>query len=158
MKTLGIILLLLCLPNTAVSETYLCSGVWRSKPCSTLYRVIGETEARSALEIKQEIAANLDRFAKTIEAELGHTDFEAGGVAAFCAQEHVSVDECRARALRADKALSSFYQNSMKLRQRETELALKQEELALRREKMLRDAGHRKHHARGAKNSRKKPA
>jgi hypothetical protein len=88
---------------------------------------------------KKSIAESLNRFAAKVEAETGHIDFEAQGVLPFCLRQEVSIEECRARALRADKALVSSLQSSIRLAQRQSELIQKRHELEFRRERQLRE-------------------
>lgn len=88
---------------------------------------------------KARIISDIERFSRKVQTELGRTDFEADGTRDFCTKAQVTVEECRARALRADKSLMSSLQAFARIRQRGIELAQKQQEIGLRRERLLRE-------------------
>ena len=133
--------LILLLPASLRAEVYLCGTVWRSAPCQQAKGSQLERPRPQTADVeKQEIVLKLERYAELVAAELNHHDFEAEGVSGFCLRADVSVEECRARALKADRALTSFYQSSLKIVHRKRELAQREDELALKRERVIRSA------------------
>ncbi len=127
---------LLCITRTAFADVFHCGTVWRSVPCE---QAAGHPFSRptvSAEQEKLEITVKLEDYAEFVAAEMHHHDFEADGVRDFCLREDVSVEECRARALKADRSLTAFYQSSLKLIHRKRELAQHEDEIALRRQRL----------------------
>ena len=137
---------LLLIAPSARAEVYLCTGVWTDIPCQEKPRPQPEptTEESQVQLAKERIVTDLSRFANKVQAELGRTDFEADGTRDFCTKPEVSIEECRARALKADKSLMASLQAFSRIRQRSIELAQHQQEIALRRERQMRELTKRK--------------
>lgn len=127
--------------SLACADVYECAGTWTDRPCEGLKQAVSDNDhtADGAEAEKKRIVAALSRFAQKVQAETGRADFEADSTRDFCAKAEVSVEECRIRALRADKSLLSSLQTFSRIRQRSIELAQHAQELVLRRERQLRD-------------------
>ncbi|MBN8550896.1 MAG: hypothetical protein J0M12_16405 [Deltaproteobacteria bacterium] len=141
MRLFAFLCCLAFLPCAVAAQVQQCAGIWVDRPCDMpqLSGNQGYSDTQRVENAKEQIVADLARFAQRVQRELGRTDFEADGVGDFCRNPQVSVEECRARALRADKSLLSSLQTFSRIRQRALELTQRQQEIALRRERQLRD-------------------
>lgn len=123
------------------AEVHSCAGIWTDRPCERINHADADSagEADDVSRQKRAIIADLRRFAERVQAEIGRRDFESDATEDFCMKPEVSIEECRVRALRADKSLMSTFQTVSRIRQRAVELAQKQQEISLRRERQMRE-------------------
>lgn len=144
------VLAVLSIASPCHAEIRQCGGVWTDRECGPQGQRTPEAPAGEPSE-KERILVELAGFASTLRPDFGSSTLEYSSVQVFCRKFETAVEECRARALRAEKTLLSFYQSTARIRQRQQELMQHQEELALRRERQSRVD----HFRRGKRQSRR---
>lgn len=121
------------------AEVKLCDGVWKSGSCERI-PVASSTAPGGGAREKELIVLQLQSFAEQVRGEFGAPGFEAQGVHDFCREPSVSLADCRARALQAERNLITLVRDFSRMRQRDQKLRQQEESLAMRRQKLLHDA------------------
>jgi hypothetical protein len=136
---LFLLLFLYLYPVPGFSQVYLCQGVYRDVPCNS-ERLGSSEESKDRLgQQKDEVLTALDGVINSARRKSGYSAFDRAAIRSYCEREDVGVDECQARAAKAQKEIIAAVNSQIKLEQRRQELMHKARELDFRRMKFLEE-------------------
>ena len=135
-------------PVSGFTQVYLCHGIYKDVPCDS-ERLVNNGQSKDILALqKNEVLTALDTVFNSARRKSGYSAFDRAAIHSYCEREDVGVDECQARAAKAQKEIIAAVNTQIKLEQRRQELMHKTRELDFRRMKFLEENRRRRARAR----------